>query len=244
MARRNRTFWEAKPQKPIRYGAFGRLADRRAGRSDGKSGKPPLPAVRTEDLPTDLITPYLESIYQIYKGSTEAESRTALRDVADAIVRRRVLQKNIASREERSRNIQKQLDAMPEIPDDTFLGQRNATEQHADAVLVRTRRLREYTAAREKIQTEMDQSDEKIVDMLAEFAEASENVAVRRQALAIRVAQMRAHALRRRGCYLRHLESHHPDGPALSLYFDFSPPDLPSWLKDWPSGEVAGAAGI
>jgi hypothetical protein len=237
MARRKRTFWEAKPHKPIRYGLLARVADWQVGRSDGKNGIPPLPPVPPEQLRAPLITPYLEPLNQSYKGSAEAENLTALRDVADALVRRRVLQRDIAEREDRSRGIQKQLDAMPEIPDDSVLGQRHATELHADPLLVRTRRLREYTAVRAKAQAAKDRSDEEIQALLAEFAKVSETTAIRGRALAIRVTQMRAHAMRRRGHYLRHLVRRHPDGPVLMTYFDLSSPELPPWLENWPGDE-------
>ena len=102
---------------------------------------------------------------------------------------------------------------------------------------VRARRLREYTAVRAKALAAKDRSDEETLALLAEFAEASETIAIRGRALAIRVAQMRTHAMRRRGHYLRHLVRQHPDGPVLIPYFDLSSPELPPWLKDWPLDE-------
>lgn len=237
MARRERTFWEVKPHKPIRYGWLARVSDWRVGRADGRKGIPQLPSVPPEELSGPLITPYLEPLYQSYQGSAEAENMTALRDVADPLVRRRILQRDIAEREDRSRSLQKQLDAIPEIPDDSVLGLRNATEQHADPLLVRARRLREYTAARAKVQAVKDRHDEDTSARLAEYAQANETIAIRGRALAIMVARMRAHAMRRRGHYLRHLVRQHPDGPALIPYFGLSSPELPSWLENWPPGD-------
>jgi hypothetical protein len=178
MARRERTFWETKPHKPIRYGLLLRLADWRAGRSDGKSGIPPLPPISPDEMPAALITPYLEPLYQSYRGSTDAENLAALRDVADALVRRRILQRDIAEQQERSLACQKQLEAMPDTPDETILSQRNSTEQHADPLLVRTRRLREYAGVRMKAQAAKDQSDERVLELLAELARLSETMSL------------------------------------------------------------------
>jgi hypothetical protein len=174
MARRKRTFWDPKPRKPIRYGLFARVADWWVGRSDGRNGAPQLPSMRPEELPTPLTTPYLDTLNQSYQDSARAENLTALRDVADALVRRRILGSDIAEREDKSRSIQKQLDAMPDVPDDSVLCQRNAIEQHADPLLVRARRLREYTAVRAKVQAAKDQADKEVQARQMEIAEVSE----------------------------------------------------------------------
>jgi hypothetical protein len=233
MARRKKTFWEAKPHKPIRYGLFTRVADRRAGRSDGTNGIPPLPPVPPEQLLIPLITPYLDAVSWRYLGSAGGERLTAQQDVEEAQVRHRILQSDIAEREDKSRTIQKQLDAMPEIPDESVLIQRNATEQHADPLLVRTRRLREYTAQREELQAVMERADEEVRTRQVELAKASETIAVRTRALVIRVTRLHAYAMRRRSHYLRHLVRKHPDGPVLITYFDLSSPQLPDWLENW-----------
>jgi hypothetical protein len=237
MARRKRTFWDSRPGKPVRYGVPARVADWRAGRSDGENGIPPVPPMRPEERPAPLMTLYLEFLGQGYQGSADTENLTALRDVADALVRRRLLSRDVAEREGRSRDLQKQLDAMPEVPDETVLGQRNATEQQADPLLVRTRRLREYTAARARVQAAKDQSDADVRARQVELAEVIETIAVRRRALVIRVTRLRAHVMRRRGRYLRHLVHRHPEGAVLATYFNLSSPELPSWLENWPEDE-------
>jgi hypothetical protein len=237
MARKKRTFWDAKPPKPILYGLFARATDRRAGHSDGKDAIPQLPPVRPEDLATPLTTPYLDTLHKHYQDRSEVENLVAVRDVADPLVRCRVLKRDIAEREEKSRSLQKQLDAMPEVPGETVLSQRNAVEQHADPLLIRARRLREHTAVRVKVQAAKDRADEEVRVRQVELAEVSEIIAVRRRALAIRVTRLLAHANRRRGHYLRHLARKHPDGPVLITYFDLSSPQLPEWLENWPGGE-------
>jgi hypothetical protein len=242
MARRKRTFWEEKPRKPIRYGLFARIADRSAGWSDGGNGIPQLPTARPEELPAPLTTSYLDILNQSYQDSAENENLTVLRDVADALVRRRALGRDIAEREDKSRSIQKQLDAIREVPDESVLSQRNAIEQNADPLLVRARRLREYTAARAKVQVAKDRVDEEIQARQVELARVGETIAVRKHALVIRVTRMRAHAMRRRGHYLRRLMRKHPEGPALVAYFELSSPQLPSWLEKWPMDD--GAAEI
>lgn len=237
MARREQDFWEAKPHQPIRYALSARVTDWRAGRSDGENGIPPLPSVKPDELPVPLTTPYLDPLNYRYQDSAQAENLTALRDAMDALLRSRVLLRDIAEREDKSRSIQKQLDAMPEIPDDVVLSQRNAIEQHADPLLIRARRLREYTAVRAKVQTAKDQCDEEVRIRQVELAEVLETIAVRKRALVIRVTRLRAHTMRRRGHYLRHLMRKHPDGPSLITYFDISSPQLPDWLENWPGGE-------
>jgi len=242
MARRKQTFWEAKPRKPIGYGLFVRIADRWAGWSDGKNGVPQLPPAQPEELPAPLTTSYLDILNQSYQDSAGNENLTVLRDVADALVRRRALGRDIAEREEKSRSIQKQLDAMVEVPDEAALSQRNAIEQHADPLLVRARRLREYNAVRAGVQAAKDRVDQEIQAQQVELAKVGETIAVRKHALVIRVTRMRAHAMRRRGHYLRHLMCKHPEGPALVAYFELSSPQLPGWLDKWPVDD--GAAEI
>jgi hypothetical protein len=242
MARRKQTFWEAKPRKPIGYGLFVRSADRWAGWSDGKNGVPQLPPTGPEELPAPLTTSYLDILNQSYQDSAESENLTVLRDVADALVRRRALGRDIAEREDKSRGLQKQLDAMVEVPDEAALSQRHATEQHADPLLVRARRLREYNAVRAGVQAAKDRVDQEIQARQVELAKVGETIAVRKHALVIRVTRMRAHAMRRRGHYLRNLMRKHPEGPALVAYFELSSPHMPDWLDKWPVDD--GAAGI
>lgn len=237
MARRERTFYDAKLHRPTRYRLIARVADWRFGRSDGDHGIPARPTVPPEQLPSPLTTAYLDSLNQSYQDSAQAENLSAVRDVADALVRRRILQRDIAEREDKSQGLQKQLDAMPEMPDDSVLSERHATEQHADPLLVRTRRLRDYRAARMKLQAQKDRADEEVRALQVELAEAIETIAIRKRALAIRVTRLCAYAMRRRSHYLRHLVGRHLDGPVLITYFDFSSPRLPDWLESWPGGE-------
>jgi hypothetical protein len=202
-----------------------------------QEGCPAVAADAAGRVADTLTTPYLDTLNQSYQDTAQAENLTVLRDVADALVRRRILGRDIAEREDKSRSIQKQLDAMPDVPDDSVLCQRNAIEQHADPLLVRARRLREYTAVRAKVQATKDQADEEVQARQIEIAEVSETIAVRKHALVIRVTRMRAHAMRRRGHYLRHLLHKHPEGLALITYFDLSSPQLPNWLDNWPGDE-------
>ena len=197
-----------------------------------------MPSTRPEELPAPLTTSYLDILNQSYQDSAENENLIVLRDVADALVRRRALGRDIAARENKSRSIQKQLDAMPEVPDESVLSQRNAIEQHVDPPLVRERRLREYTAVRANVQAAKDRVDQEIQARQVELAKVDETIAVRKHALVIRMTRMRAHAMRRRGQYLRHLMRKHPEGPALVAYFELSSPQLPTWLDNWPGDEA------
>lgn len=242
MARSKRTFWEARPRKPIRYGLSARVADWRAGRSDGRNGIPHLPPTRPGDPSAPLTTPYLDLLNRAFQGGAHAEHLMAQQDVAPALVRRQVLTREIAIREERSRGLQKQLEAMPEVPDDSVLSQRNALEQHSDPLLIRARRLREYTAERAGVQAVKDQADEEVRILQAEHAEASETIVIRGRALCIRVTRMHTHAMRRRGSYLRQLMPRHPEVTALTAHFELSYPQVPDWLENWPGDE--STAGI
>jgi hypothetical protein len=242
MTRRERTFYDAKPCKPMRYGLIARVADWRSGRSDGEHGIPTQPTAPPEQSPALLTTAYLDALNHRYQDSAQAENLSAVRDVADALVRRRILQRDIAEREDRSQTLRKQLDAMPEMPDDSVLSERLATEQHADPLLVRSRRLRDHRAARLRLQASMDRADEEVRALQVELAEAVETIAVRKRVLAIRVTRLGAYAMRRRSHYLRYLADRHPNGPVLVSYFDLSSPRLPDWLENWPESE--GAAEI
>jgi hypothetical protein len=236
MAREKRNFWDAQPYKSIRYGLFSRFADWRAGRSDGRDGCPQLPPMPSAALSAPLSTYYLDALNWRYQGSAQAENLTALKDTADARVRRRALKRDIAEREELSRSVQKQLDSLGE-PDEGALSQRNAAEQHADPLLVRARRLREHTAVRKQAQAAKDRIDEQIRVSQVELAQISETITVRRWALEIRVNRLLAHAMQRRGHYIRQLTRKHPDGPAISAYFELSSPRLPDWLANWPGDD-------
>lgn len=237
MTRRKRTFWDAKPHKPIRYGLLARVADRRAGRTDGKNEIPAKPTGPPEQALTPLTTAYLDSLNHGYQDRAQSENLSAVRDVADPLVRRRILQRDIAELEDKSQRVQKQLDATPEMPEESVLTERHATEQHADPLLVRTRRLRDYRADRAKLQAQKDRTDEELRARQVERAEAIETIAVRKRALVIRVTRLGAHANRRRSAYVRHLTKQHPNGPVLITYFDLTSPQVPDWLENWPGGE-------
>jgi hypothetical protein len=237
MARRKSDVWEAGPHKPIRYGPFARFADWRAGRKDGRAGRPQLPGRPPQEREATLITPHLNGLTQDYQGRVRGEQLRALADIADVLARRRALRAEIADGEERSNELQKELDAMPETLDDSTLERRNAVEQNADILLIRARRAREHATARETKRAAKQAADVRLRAPRAELAQADGLVAVRRAALAIRVGRLLAHTLRRDATHLEALVSHHPDGALLLPYLKLSAPDLPHWLEHWPDGE-------
>jgi hypothetical protein len=57
MAGTKRTFWEAKPRKPIRHGLSARVVDWWVSRFDGMNGVPQLPSIRLEELPAPQSAP-------------------------------------------------------------------------------------------------------------------------------------------------------------------------------------------
>ena len=234
MGRKKRDVWEAKPQRPIRYGLFARFADWCVGRRDGKAGLLQLPKVPPEGLTAPLTTPYLDQLVASQRGAAEEENKQALRDAEPDVKRLVALTVEVAQGLERSSEIQRELEAMPETPPAAVLERRNAVEQNADDLLIRARRAREYAAVREKAKGERRRVEGARGVRLVEMARVDGAISVRRLALHVRVRRLWAHAMTRRAAYVRHLCRHHPDGAALLPYFDLSAPELPGWLEGWP----------
>jgi hypothetical protein len=237
MARNKRDVWEAKPHKPIPYGPLARFVDWRIGRKDGRAGAPTVAEVPPGELVPPLITEYLDQLGWGCRGAAEEDNRQALRDVQHLLKRRDELMAEAAQALERSSEIQKELDAMPETPPESVLQRRNAVEQHADELLIRARRAREYAAVREKAKAAKQRVDEARSACLVELAHVNGAISVRRLALHVRVRRQWAYTMMRRAAYLRHLRHHHPDGAALRPYFELSAPELPGWLESWPDGQ-------
>lgn len=237
MAQKQHDVWDAKPSKPVRYGPFDRFADWRHGRGDGKSGRPQLPSVSPQDLAMGLTTPYIARLRNGFRSAAEAENGRATQDIQHYVTRSLELDALAQQHLERSNACQKELDSLPEIPPEALLSRRNAAEQHADDTLIRTRRSREYTAARDKVKVAKLRAEEALNQCLAEQAGVKGAIAVRRLALHVRVRMLHAHTLMRRDAYLGHLTNHHPDGAALIGYFSLSPVDLPDWLESWPDNQ-------
>jgi hypothetical protein len=238
MARKKPDVWEAKPDKSIRYGPLARFVDWRIGRSDGRSGRVQLPGGPPEDLKIQLTTPYLDQLSRGLGGAADAENSRLLRDAQHDFKRRNALAAEIMRGMERSTEIQKELDAMPDPPPESSLTRRNAVEQHADELLIRARRAREFTAARERTKSAKLRVDEALSACLVEQANVDGAISVRRLALNVRVRRLWSHAMTRRAAYIRHLCRHHPDGTDLLRYFELSSPELPGWLDGWPEGQV------
>ena len=242
---KKRDAWEAKPQRPIPYGPLARFTDWRVGRGDAKAGLVQLPKVPPEGLAVPLTTPYLEQLIESQRGAAEEENKQALRDAKEDMKRALALTVEAAQALERSNEIERELAAMPETPPAAVLERRNAVEQHADELLIRARRAREYAAVRNKAKGERRRAEGARGVRLVELARVNGAVSVRRLALHVRVRRLWAYAMTRRAAYLRHLCRHHPDGAALLPYFDRSAPELPGWLEDWPrdqSGPVGRPA--
>lgn len=237
MARKQHDVWDAKPSKSVRYGPFDRFADWRRGCSDGKNGRPQLPPVPPQDLATRLTTPYIARLRNGFWSAAEAENQRALRDVQHYVTKSHELDALAQQHLDRSNACQKELESLPETLPESLLSLRNAAEQHADDTLIRTRRWREHTAARDKVKAAKLRADEARNQCLAELAGVKGAIAMRRHALHVRVRMLHAHTLMRRDAYLGHLTNHHPDGAALIGYFSLSTVDLPGWLDYWPDDQ-------
>lgn len=237
MARRPSTMWDTKPHKPTFYGPIARLADRFAGRGDGKAAIPALPIGPAEVIDAQAgTTPYLEIRRRHFLDHSEREYRQMLIDIEPVFRQLAALRQDIEAAEEKVTEIRERLDSIPPLPAEAVLASRNVVEQHADETLVRARRLREHDARRAKVLAEEQQAVEKIRALRIEEARLTEMIAAREQILATRVRQLHEHALGRCSTYMRHLVRKHPDGAALIPFLYLARPALPDWFQHRAQG--------
>lgn len=236
MARKASTDWDTKPHKPIFYGPLARLADRAAGRRDGKAGLPPLPAppVQAPSQP-QAVTPYLEIRHRHFLDRAEKERRHMLTDLAGTNQAVTAMRQQITGAHERIEEARKLLDGIPEIPPEEKLTSRNAVEQHADEALVRARRQREHDAKRDRVVAEERQAVEAARSLEVQEAQLKGAIAARERILESRVRQLHEHTLRRCGTYKRRLAHYHPDRASIIPYLDLALPALPGWLHSHPT---------
>lgn len=242
MTRKSSTAWDTKPHKPIFYGPIARIADRWAGRRDGKAGIPPLPAEPVE--PTDPqigITPYLEIRKRHFLDRAERERRHMLSDLDQTYRQRAELHQKIVGTDDRAADLLKNLEALPEDPPTEVVEDRNVLEQNAHPALVSARRRREYDARRQAVLDEHQNAVANARALRVTEAQLDETVAVRERILAGRVRQLHEHTQRRCGTYRRALVHKHPDGVAVMPFLDLALPALPGWLHA-PSATLPAAA--
>jgi len=237
MARRPSTTWDTKPHKPIFYGPVARLADRFAGRGDGKAAIPALPVGPAEVIDAQAgTTPYLEIRRRHFLDHSEREYRQMLIDIEPVFRQLAALRQDIVAVGEKVTEIRERPGSIPPVPAEAVLASRNVAEQRADEVLVRARRQREHDARRAAVLAEEQQAVEKIRALRIEEARLTEMIAAREQILATRVRQLHEHALRRCGTYMRHLVRKHPDGAALIPFLYLARPALPDWFQHRTQG--------
>jgi hypothetical protein len=232
------------PLKPIRYGPAARLADRWAGRVDGKAGIPPVPA-ELPDRPDPSLgaTPYVDVRVQHFHDQAEREHRHGIHALEASYTRLAELDRRIAHAREVATELGLRLDEIPVQAPPDVMKARNGVEQHAPEELIRARRQREHTAVRNKIAAEQRQARAILRDLEAERDQLARAVDVAHRIITSRVRQLHRHTLRRIGTYRRRLQRSHAAGPAVLPLFDMSLPGLPGWVADLEidAAHLAGA---
>jgi ABC transport system ATP-binding/permease protein len=227
-----RTSAAARPSKPIFYGPIARAADRMAGTADGRAGHPAVPSDPDAAPHNGGATPYQEVLNRAYLDRAERERLQADIDEAPISEQLEGVRAQIMVADEKVAEICKRLDAFPETPDDTVLNERNVLEQAAGELLVRTRRQREYTAARSRLLADEQQALDKAGRMRIEEGRLAEAIAARERIASARVRRLHEHTRRRCATYLRRLVHKHPDGPAVIPVLELALPSLPAWVQD------------
>ncbi len=237
MPRQSSTSWDVKPHKPIRYGPFTRLADRWAGRNDGKAGIPPVPAEPPE-VPDPALgkTPYLDIRTQHFRDRSERERRHVVKALEEPFTRRRELDRKIKNAEETLAELQERLGKVPETAPEDQIKSRNVVEQNASEELIRARRQREHTARRSQLVAKEEQLSATRQNYLVQRDQVDEVIGVQCLILDSRVNQLHRHTLRRVGTYLRRLQRKHPAGAAVLPYLNLALPALPEWLSSVHEG--------
>jgi hypothetical protein len=224
--------------RPHLYSFPARLADRRAGVRDGRSGIPvvALAASRSPEGPGG-VTPYIEGLNRQYRDRVEKARRHLVADTSGLRQREQALAAQIAVADEHVVGVRKALDGTPVTPDEAVLSRRNAVEQEAHEALVRDRRLREHSAARARLLAAEQAAVSSVAALRIEAALIKQLISSHEQILDCRVRQLHQHVLRRAATYKRFLVHKHPDGPAVIPQLDLGFPALPEWLiaRDVPA---------
>ncbi|MGD0936348.1 MAG: hypothetical protein ABR922_17480 [Streptosporangiaceae bacterium] len=239
MARRSPAGLNGESPGPVRYGPLARLSDIWAARRDGNAEVPLLSTLTSSAHPAGpgtAVTPYMEIRHRHFLDWAEREHRRMLTDMEGTYRARAEVHQKIAAAEERAASARKVLDGMPNEPPEP--ARRNVVEQHVHEALVRSRRLREFMAERDKVLALEQKAMEEADQLRAEETRLSETITARERILDSRVRQLLHHSLRRCGTYTRHIVHHHPDGSAVVPYLEMARPSLPDWL---PSTRPDGA---
>lgn len=219
------------PAKPVFYGPFARLADGRAGTADGRAGQPTVPPDLEVAPLRGGVTPYQEAMSRHFRDRAEHERLQADIDEAPISEQRERVRAQIAAADEEVSERRKRLDAVAETPGDTVLNKRNALEQDAADVLVRTRRQREYDTDRARLLAAEQQAVDEARRLRIEEAHLTEAIAARERIASARVRRLYEHTRRRVAIYQRRLVHKHPDGPAVIPVLELALPSLPTWVQ-------------
>lgn len=218
----------ARPEKPIRYGLFARVADRRAGRVDGGAA---VLAAASGRGSAACVTPYLAALDQRCRTQAELVRLRTDFDIAPLVERRVAVRQQIASAEADGAESRKRLEELPESAPADTLSQRNALERAADPELIRIRNQREWDARRRALLAEDRRAVDAVGALRAEEAQLAGAITTRERIGATRVRRLHEHALRRARTYERQLLLHHPDGATLLPQLELGRPTAPDWVR-------------
>jgi len=219
--------------RPIIYGPFAQLADRLAGRKDGKRGIPPLPAELDGDLdPSVGATQYLRTLHERLGSRSEKERHRLDHKLEPHRQQLAAIDQQIHDVEDRLERLQKRLDEMPERAPEEVLADRNPAEHYASDEVTRTRRQREYTAERNKVVAEERQASDGKRALCLQRAEIASAISGRNRTLARWVRHLHRFTLRRAATYRWSLQRHHPAGTdhRFARLLDPVEPTLPDWV--------------
>lgn len=231
--------WAAGPERPIPYGICARLADRWAGRRDGRAGVPA--AVGAADHPADGVSPYQAALARKFLDGAERERLAA--DIRTAASREQLeaIRGALAAATSAWEAAVARLGETPESAPADELRRRGVLEKDADDALVATRRRREWTRRREPLVAEARRTASDVQLHRVREATVAGTIAVQERIAATRVRRLREHTLRRCSTYERQLVLHHPDGASLLPLVHRGRPALPAWARDPDAGEVTVA---
>jgi CO/xanthine dehydrogenase Mo-binding subunit len=176
------------------------------------------------------VTPYLEIRNRHFLDRAERERLQTDICIAPLAAQLRQVRAQITAEDEKASDARKRLGAFPEKPGEAVLTVRNVLEQDAHELLVRTRRQREYAAARALLVAEEQQALDSARKLRIEDARLAEAIAARERIASTRVRRLYEHTRRRCATYQRHLVHKHPDGSGVIPVLELALPSLPSWV--------------
>lgn len=231
--------WTSAPAKPIRYSLFQRIADRRTGRRDGRSGIPVVPADLLSAGGTDGSPPpvfdtgRLKELTARYRGAVTAVDATFQRFCEEQAEARNAAFAKLKLAESRLARAQAAYDEAAEPLTHEQLNTRRITESPLSDVHVRQRRRGEYDRARQAAAEQFDAAQQEFQDATAALRTIDMMIDGSRERAAGQARRLHWHAQRRAQVYWQHLVRVHPHGDVLNGRIEPAEPERPDWaMKD------------